>query len=204
MDRYQIFAFGAIFITAARYLTYFYTIYKGKTKPHAFSWLLWGVETGIATLAQLELEAGPSVWALAFVSISCLIIAVLSLFIGEREYAKSDWFALIACLLAFPVWKLVQSPLAALVIIMITDMLTYWPTVRKSFTKPCSEPPVSYGFAGMRYFLMLFAVPNPSFDTLIYPLFLMFMDWGFAVYIVIRRAQLGYPLHEYAKREAVF
>ena len=49
----------------------------------------------------------------------------------------------------------------------------------------------------MRYFLMLFAVPDPSWGNLMYPFFLMMTDWGFAIYI--RRAQMGYPLHEYAK-----
>ena len=81
---------------------------------------------------------------------------------------------------------------------MVIDALTYWPTVRKSFHKPDTEPPISYGFAGMRYFLMLFAVPDPAWQTLMYPFFLMVTDWGFAIYIVIRRWQMGYPLHEYA------
>lgn len=68
----------------------------------------------------------------------------------------------------------------------------------KSYNKPHTEPPISYGFAGMRYFLMLFAVPDPTWQTLMYPFFLMATDWGFGIYIVIRRWQMGYPLHEYA------
>ena len=194
------FAIAAVLLASLRYGTYFYTIYKGETKPHAFSWLLWGTVTGIGTLAQFELDGGPSAWALAFVSISCLMISVISFFIGERDYAKSDWIALIACFLAIPVWKATDNPLAALGIIIIIDMLTYYPTIRKSYNKPQTEPPISYGFAGMRYFLMLFAIPDPTWQTLMYPFFLMATDWGFAVFIVIRRAQLGYPLHEYSKK----
>lgn len=202
MDQYLIFAIAAVLLATARYGTYFYTIYQGKTKPHAFSWLLWGAVTGVGTFAQFDLNGGPSAWALAFVSVTCLLIAALSFFIGEREYKKSDWIALFACLLAIPAWKATNNPLMALFIIMAIDALTYWPTIRKSFYKPQTEPPISYGLAGMRYFLMLFAVPDPTWQTLMYPFFLMASDWGFAIYIVIRRVQLGYPAHEYVKENA--
>lgn len=197
--QYVFFAILAVIFSAARYGTYFYSIYKKETKPHAFSWLLWGTVTGIGTFAQFRLEAGPSAWALAFVSATCLLISGLSFFLGERDYTKSDWFALLACFLAIPFWKATDSAIAALLMIMAIDCLTYWPTIRKSFNKPQTEPPLSYGFAGMRYFLMLFAVPQPTWENLMYPFFLMVTDWGFAIYIVVRRAQLGLPLHEYAK-----
>jgi hypothetical protein len=199
LDQYTFFAIAAVVLATARYGTYFYTIYQGQTKPHAFSWLLWGMVTGVGTLAQFDLNGGPSAYALAFVSVTCLMIAVLSFFIGERDYTKSDWFALIACFIAVPLWQVTNNPLIALVLIMAIDALTYWPTIRKSFHKPDTEPPISYGFAGMRYFLMLFAVPDPTWQTLMYPFFLMITDWGFAVYIVIRRWQMGYPLHEYSQ-----
>lgn len=202
MDQYIIFAVAAVLLAAIRYGTYLYTIYRGKTKPHAFSWLLWGAVTGVGAFAQFELNAGPAAWALCFVSVTCLLISLLSFFVGERDYTKSDWIALIACFLAIPVWKATHNPLAALFIVMAIDILTYWPTVRKSFHKPQTEPPLSYGLAGLRYFLMLFAVTNPSWETLMYPFFLMTVDWTFAVYIVIRRFQLKHPLHEYAGEAA--
>ncbi len=203
VDQYLFFAIAAIILATARYGIYFYTIYLGETKPHAFSWLLWGTVTGIGTFAQFELNAGPSAWALAFVSVTCLFIAFLAFFIGERDYTKSDWLALIACLIAIPVWKITDSAFTALLIIVLIDALTYWPTIRKSFYKPDTEPPLSFFMAGMRYFLMLFAVPNPTWENLMYPFFLMIFDWGVAVYIIIRRSQLGLPLHEYSKRKEV-
>lgn len=199
MDQHIIFAIAAVVLSTARYTTYFYDIYRGQTKPHAFSWLLWGVVTGIGTMAQFSLDAGPSVWALGFVSATCLLISLFAFFKGEKDYKPTDWIALLACLAAIPVWRITKDPVAALLLIMVIDCLTYYPTIRKSFHKPQSEPPISYMFAGARYFLMLFAVPNPTWETLLYPFFLMATDWGFAIYIVIRRAQLGLPLHEYAK-----
>mgnify|MGYP006268949407 CR=1 FL=1 len=199
LDTYTLFALAAVLLATLRYVTYFYTIYQGDTKPHAFSWLLWGTVTGIGTIAQFSLGGGPSTWALGFVSVTCLLIAVLAFFIGERDYTRGDWFALLATLGAIPLWQITESPLAALLLIILIDSLTYYPTYRKSFHKPQTEPPISYFFAGLRYFLMLFAVPEPTWQTLMYPFFLMLTDWGFALFVVIRRYQLSLPLHEYAK-----
>ena len=200
IDQYFFFALAAVCLAIFRYGTYFYTIYLGETKPHAFSWLLWGAVTGVGALAQFDLQAGPSAWALAFVSFSCLLIACLAFFIGEKNYTKSDWAALVICGLAIPLWKVTDNAVVALFIVILIDMLTYYPTIRKSFHKPDTEPPVSYGFAGMRYFLMLFAIPDPTWGNLLYPFFLMSTDWCFAVFIVIRRAQLGLPLTEYHRK----
>ena len=197
MNQYQFFALAAVVFATARYVTYFHSIYKGETKPHAFSWLLWGIVTGIGAFAQFDLNGGPSAWALTFVSVTCLFIAALSFVIGDRDYKKSDWLALIISLLAIPLWRMTDNPVLALFTIMFVDLLTYWPTVRKSFNKPLSEPPISYFLAGVRYFLMLFAVPEATWQTLMYPFFLMLSDWGFALYIVVRRVQLGLPWHEY-------
>ncbi len=199
MDQYFFFAAAAVALALLRYGTYFYTIYKGETKPHAFSWFLWAVVTGIGTFVQFSVDGGPSAWALAFVSSTCLLISVISFFIGDRHYTKSDWFALIASFTAIPVWYMTDNPLYAVMMIIVIDFLTYWPTIRKSFHCPQTEPPVSYFYAGLRYFLMLFAVPDPTWENMAYIFFLMAMDWAFALYIVIRRIQLGYPWCEYVK-----
>ncbi|MFZ2620216.1 MAG: hypothetical protein WAX89_05020 [Alphaproteobacteria bacterium] len=183
-----------------RYITYFISIYKGETKPHAFSWLLWGVMVGIAAFAQFALEGGPSAWALAFVGASCLGIGVLALFIGERNFTTTDWLALFAALSAIPVWHYTEDPFAALLSLITIDVLSYYPTYRKSYSQPDTEPPISYFVAGSRYLFVMAAVSSPSFQTLIYPFFLLFIDWAFAIFIVLRRYQLGLPLHEYAKR----
>ena len=34
---------AAVLIGIAAYIAYFRNIFAGKTKPHAFSWLVWGI-----------------------------------------------------------------------------------------------------------------------------------------------------------------
>jgi hypothetical protein len=49
----------AIAVSATSYFPYLWSIAKGRTKPHAFSWAVWGLLTGVAYLAQISEEAGP-------------------------------------------------------------------------------------------------------------------------------------------------
>ncbi|NND65238.1 MAG: hypothetical protein HKM24_04650 [Gammaproteobacteria bacterium] len=191
VDSTIIFAVLAIIVSVMRYGTYLWSIYKRETRPHVFSWFNWGLVTAIGTVAQFKLGGGPSAWVLLVVSATCLFIAFVALFIGEKNITRSDWFAFLGALCAIPVWLATDDPLAAIFIIVVIDLLTYWPTIRKSWSDPWGEPPRSYFWAGLRYFLALFAVPDPSFATLIYPFFLMASDWGFAIYNLWRRSVLG-------------
>lgn len=199
MDQYTFFAIAAVVLATARYGTYFYTMYQGRTKPHAFSWLLWGIVAGIGAWAQFDLDGGYSVYVFMFISITCFIIFIISLFIGDKDYTKNDWVALILCFIAILLWQVTSNPVVALILIMLIDVLTYWPTLRKSFYKPDSEPPISCCFAGIRDFLIVISVSDPTWQNMMYPLFLMIATWGFVLYIVIRRWQMGYPLHEYSR-----
>ena len=124
------------------------------------------------------------------VSASCLCIAVLALFVGEKTITRTDWAALIATVVIIAVWKLTANPVIAIVCIVATDLFSYWPTVRKSWTNPWDEPPKSYFWAGLRYFLTLFAVPRFTLEDMAYPFFLMATDWGFMVFVIWRRRVL--------------
>ena len=187
LSQTEIFAGLAIAVSVIRYGTYLWSIYKKETRPHVFSWLNWGIVTGIGAYAQFALQGGPSAWVLTVVSSTCLFIAFVALFVGEKNITRSDWFAFIGALLAIPVWMVTNDPIMAIVVIIVIDVLTYYPTIRKSWNDPWGEPALSYFWAGLRYFLALFAVPNPSWETLVYPFFLMATDWGFPIYLLIRR-----------------
>lgn len=189
------FAGLAILVSVVRYGTYLWSIYTRDTRPHIFSWFNWGIVTGIGAYAQFALNGGPSAWVLAVVSSTCLFIAFIAVFVGEKNITRSDWFAFIGALFAIPVWLVTEDPVMAIVVIIIIDVLTYYPTIRKSWDDPWGEPPQSYFWAGLRYFLALFAVTDPSWQTLVYPFFLMASDWGVAIYILIRRRRLGTCAH---------
>lgn len=195
IDSYMVFAGIAVAVSLIRYSTYIWSIYKGETRPHVFSWFNFGVITLIGAYAQFSLHAEISSFVLFLVAGTCFFISFIAIFVGEKNITKSDWFAFIGALMAIPIWQLTNDPFLAIISIVIIDSLSFYPTVRKSWSDPWGEPIVSALWAGSRYFFVLFTIPNPTIETLLYPLFLMATDWGFAVYIWARRYHLNKNNH---------
>lgn len=193
LSREALFASLAVAVSLIRYGTYLYSVYKKETRPHVFSWLNWGIIVGIGAYAQLSLEGGLSGWVLVLVSSTCLFIALVACFAGERNITRSDWLAFLGALAAIPVWLSTDNPFLAIMTLIAIDIFSYYPTIRKSWSDPWGEPPASYFWAGLRYFFALFAVPGFSLHTLAYPFFLMASDWGFALYVLWRRSVLKPP-----------
>ena len=186
----EVFAALAILVSVIRYGTYLRAIYLKEARPHVFSWFNWGTVTAIGAYAQMSLDGGPSAWVLVVVSATCFFISGVALFVGEKNITRSDWFAFLGALTAIPVWVYTNDPIWAIIVIIVIDILTYYPTIRKSWNDPWGEPPSSYFWAGLRYFLALFAVSPMTLETLAYPFFLMATDWGFALYVLYRRKVL--------------
>ncbi len=190
INRFELFALLAILSSVLVYTTYLWSIYQKKTRPHIFSWFNWGLLSAIGAYAQLEIGGGPSAWVVVTIAVVCFFITFLAYFIGEKNITKSDWLTFIGALLAIPAWLIAEDPFIVLIIVVTISILTYYPTIRKSWRDPWGEPPQTYFWAGLRFFLTLFAVPDASAETLFYPFFLMSTEWGFAIYILWRRRKL--------------
>jgi hypothetical protein len=185
------FAGLAIILMVVRYGFYFSSIYKKETRPHMFSWFNWGVLTMIGGVAQLKVDInGLSGWILIVVASSCFLISFLALFVGEKNITRGDWITFLVALGTIPVWMYTGNPVTALIILIAIDALSYYPTFRKTWADPTSEPAYSTFLAGARYFCLLFTIQNPDWQNLIYPVFLMSADWLFALMIVTRRAMI--------------
>ena len=52
----------SIIIAAVSYSAYFLSIFRGRTKPHMFSWIVWGTVSGVASYAQFAKGGGPGSW----------------------------------------------------------------------------------------------------------------------------------------------
>ena len=197
LNRETIFAALAIIFMMIRYVFYFTSIAKGETRPHSFSWFVWGVVVVIGAFAQLELDSsGFSGWTLMTVGVSCLLIAVISVFIGEKNITKGDWLTFLAALSAIPVWQITKEPMFALAIVMVIDILSYYPTMRKTWVDPTTEPALSTFTCAARYFCIMMAVSEFTLETVLYPAFLMVLDLGFAFLIVLRRWMLRDVRHD--------
>lgn len=171
------------------YAFYFYDIFYGRTKPHAFSWFLWALLTAIGFAAQISGQAGPGAWVLGLDAVLCSIIFVLSLFKGEKGYVLSDWIALIATLAAILLWLVTGTPVLSVILIVIIDAFAFYPTVRKSVGKPHEESLILYAFCPLKFVFVVLALERYSIITAFYPACLVAMNGGFVVFVLLRRNQ---------------
>jgi hypothetical protein len=173
------------------YVPYFRDIFKGKTKPHVFSWLVWAILTGVAFVAQLVDNAGPGAWVTGTTAIICLIVAILALTKGEKQITRLDWFCFTASLTGIVLWIATDNPLLAVIVVTITDAIAFIPTFRKTYHKPYEETVVEYALGSLKFLLGIFALESLSITTWLYPASLVFMNGLFVVMAMVRRKQIN-------------
>ncbi|PZO85412.1 MAG: hypothetical protein DI626_07485 [Micavibrio aeruginosavorus] len=185
----------AIGIGIISYIPYLLTILKGRTKPHAFSWLIWGILTAIAFAAQITGGGGVGAWVTGFTAATSLIIVALALFKGEKNVTKSDWLTFVTALLAIPLWYFTKNPLNAVILITIIDALAFYPTFRKSWHRPYEENAFTFTLSGIKFIFATLALETLNITTSLYPLSLVFMNGVFVIMILWRRKALKNGTH---------
>lgn len=167
--------------------TYLASMMRGGTRPHAFSWLIWGVISSIGLAAQIAEHAGPAIWVRAVGSATCFLILALCWWRGERDIRRADWVTLAVALTAVPLWVATKTPVWSVILVCLIDTSGYIPTARKVWLKPAEETPYSYILSGLGAFLSLLAIENYTPSTWLYPLVLTVSNFAMASFIFSRR-----------------
>lgn len=166
-------------------------IIAGQTKPHMFSWLIWGIVCGTGAAVQIAEKGGAGSWYFVVNSIYCLSIAVASFWIGTRDIKRTDWLVLIIALSAVPIWVLTQNPLWSLAIIIGIDGLAYVPTIRKSWTHPDQESALSWFLSVICFSLSILALETYTVTTYLYPATFVAVNLGLTALLLMRRKVLN-------------
>lgn len=182
---------AAVIISFIGYIPYFRDILNKKTKPHVFSWFVWGLSGGIGFFAQIVSGAGSGAWIMGLGFTVCVAITILAFRQGEKTITLSDWVAFGGALLGLILWQLTDNPLLAIIFVILSDLLAFIPTFRKSYHKPHEETFVSWVFSSLKYLLALVAIQSYSLTTVLYPLYLSLSNGGFAIMLLVRRRILS-------------
>ncbi len=166
---------------------YFYSIVKGRTKPHLFTWIIWSILTTIGFAAQIADHAGPGSWALGVTVLFSWMNALLSLKYGEKHITTSDRLAFAASLSAIVPWLLTSDPLGSVIMISLIDVIGFYPTFRKSWKKPYEENLTAYYFANAKLGLSLFALSSVTLVSALYPITIVVTNTAFILMCHILR-----------------
>lgn len=190
MDYKNILGIVATLIAFIAYIPYFRDIFANKTKPHAFSWFVWGVLTAIAFFGQIAGGAGAGAWVTGFTALVCFIISFFGFRKGSSNIVLIDWISLLGAGIALLLWAVTKNPLLSVILITITDAFGFFPTFRKSFSRPQEETVSTFFLSGLKFIFAILALRTVSVITALYPLSLVLMNWIFVLMLIIRRKQI--------------
>jgi hypothetical protein len=157
-------------LTLLSFYPYIRSIMKQDTKPHVFSWVIWGITTCMVFAAQLSGGGGIGAWPTAVSGLISLCIAVLAYRCkSDVRITRMDWLCLSGALIAILVWSLTSDPFWAVLLLTMIDTLGFLPTIRKAYHRPFEENMTMYVIVFFRNIVGIFALETYSPTTILFP-----------------------------------
>lgn len=183
----------AIALVFVGYAPYIVDVFKGTTKPHIFSWFIWGLAAAIIYALQVSAGAGFGSLVTGAVAVISLCICILGFKYGTRDIKRSDIVFLALALCAIPLWLVVKQPILSIVLLSTIDMLGFAPTVRKTWNDPHSETLLFYIITTFRHGLSIIALEHYNIVTTLFPITWAVANALFAMMLIARRAVVAQP-----------
>lgn len=178
----------AIALTFIAFYPYIRSILKGETKPHVFSWVIWGSVTFVVFLAQLADRGGAGAWPIGVSGIITIYVAVLAYMKkSDITITRADWLFFITAMTSLPLWYLTSDPLWAVIILTTVDLFGFIPTFRKAYTSPFEEKLTFFILIAVRNFISVMALANYSLTTVLFPALTAIACLVFVVMVLYRR-----------------
>ncbi len=163
-------ATAALLVIVSSFL-YIKDIFRGNTKPHTYTWLIWSIVTTIAFFGQWVSGGGPGSWATGVAAIVTIFTLILSLRggYGTKDITNFDKICLTLALVSILPWLLAKSVLWSVILATIIDLIAFFPTMRKTWYAPHSESLGSMYVDAIKHSLSMFSMGSYSLINLIYP-----------------------------------
>jgi hypothetical protein len=121
---------------------------------------------------------------------SCMSLGIGFYALRRREalrFSGSDYMFAGLALASLGAWLFVGSPALAIVLLTLTDMFAFAPTVRKFWRNPHTEAWFMYGVCAARYILALMIMEQYNLVTVLYPAAWVIANLLFCGLIVYRQ-----------------
>jgi hypothetical protein len=176
------------------YIPYILSILRGKTTPNPATWWIWTIMGGILLASYYAAGNREAIWVPISYFIGPAVTALLSFKYGRNEFGKFELYCLSGAGLSLILWWLSGSPVIALTINILIDLIAIAPTLRKLWFKPNTEDPLAWGVFWVANVLNLTVVmisESRSYAALAYPMELFFLPT--AILFLVLRGQFVQP-----------
>lgn len=190
MDLKTILGIIAACLAAGSAFLYIRDIFRGNTKPHIYTWLIWAIVTVIGFLGQWFGGGGAGSWATGVTAIYTVFVFFLSLRYGTPDITNFDKVCLALALISIVPWLLTQNILLSVVLATFTDVIGFLPTMRKTWRAPKSESLGSMYFDALKHSLSILSLQRYSLVTWLYPAGVLFAKIVIISEITLQRWRL--------------
>lgn len=180
----------ATIIGLAGYAPYFKDIIKRTVKPHAFSWLIWGISQSTVFFASASKGGGAGTWAVGAPALLDCTIFVVAVFRGEKEITLIDKGSLVSALFGIALWVITTNPLWSVITLSAVDAIGFIPTMRKAYKRPREESVIVYVATVIAFGVSVLALGAINLTTVLYPVSVCFTGTSLVILIITRRRSL--------------
>ena len=144
-------------------------MFKGKNKPHLYTWISIFLITSI--VAYIQVIGGAGVGAIPTI-LGVIIDGVILFYcfrFGTKDIVFIDKICLAISIIGVVAYAILNDkPVISLIIVTIAEVISFIPTFRKTRNDPYSESLTSYYFLMVKLVLILVALQNYNVLTVSY------------------------------------
>lgn len=187
MSIYFIFWILWVILGLVAYVVYFRAIFRGETKPHLYTWMIWGILWTTASI--ISFRNGGGWWILVPVMMGILntTLAIIAFFYGEKHISQKDKILLWLCCVMFVFWLLTKHDLWTMIIACLIESVGFYFTWKKSYKKPYQEDLTSYIIWTFEFLFAVLAIEHISVINWLYPSYLFLSEGAFIIFLLWRR-----------------
>ena len=179
---------GISFILAILcFIPYLKDIFRRKTKPHIYSWLVWSILQFVGVLAIIIGGGSWGALSLGAGLFFCIFIFFVSIRYGTKNITRFDTLCLVASLIAIIIWVLQKDATISICLITLIDFVGFLPTIRKSYADPASETASLFFLSSIANIFSILALTNYTISTTLYVASLIVTNMACATIIFARR-----------------
>jgi len=156
-------------IAIVAYIPYLIDMFRGKNKPHLYTWISIFLITAI--VAYIQLISGSGVGAIPII-LGVFIDAIILFYcfrFGTKDIVFMDKVCLgISIIGVISYLMFISQPIISLAIVTIAEVISFIPTVRKTRNDPYSESLTSYYLIMVKLIFVLIALQKYNLLTVSY------------------------------------
>ena len=170
---------------------YIRDMFRGKSKPNLVTWGLWAFAPLVATGAALSANADGWATVRIFMSGFGPLLIFIFAFIVHQSYwrlSRLDYACGMLSIIALLVWLGANSPLLAILLLAVADLLAALPTIIKAWKYPETETLYTYFIGLFTASIVIPAIPVWNIENSAFQIYLLIVNTS--LFIIVSRGYL--------------